>query len=64
MTMRCNIYAIVDGNNPTADELLISCVGVNLFGVGEMDLDVGGDLYPAPSVTGLINKLALGLLYN
>lgn len=42
---------IIDRNNPTADELLISCVGVDLFGVGwrEIDFDVGDDLYQGPS---------------
>lgn len=30
--MCCN-RKIISENNPTADELLISCVGVNLFGV-------------------------------
>jgi len=51
---------IIDGNNPAADELLISCVGVDLFGVGwrEVDLDADDDLYLTPFDVGLINKLA------
>lgn len=32
IAMCCN-RKIISENNPTADELLISCVGVNLFGV-------------------------------
>lgn len=60
------MYAIIDGNNPTADEPLISCVGVDLFGEGwrEIDPDVRDDLSLIPSIIGLINKLILGLLYN
>lgn len=54
------MYAINDGNNPTADEPLISCVGVDLFGVGrrEIDLDVDDDLCLTPSDVGVVNKLA------
>lgn len=44
-------YTAVNGNNSTADELLISCVGVGLLPVSEwvsdatIDVDVGDDLY-------------------
>ena len=51
------IYTIIDRNNFTTDEILISCVGVDLFGVGwrEIDVDVSDDLYLTMSD---VNKLA------